>query len=505
MSTRSLLQRVSATTLMLSLQAVCLAQAVGWRGDTTGNYPDAVGPVHFSDGGPKLAWKLELPGKSSSTPVPVADRLIVPSDPHWLLAVRARDGEVLWREDMSLGKVFSEKELADRLAEFARQVARRGELVSQLSHLTDRLAKEPTDTDALRRQIAQLKHTIACLPDKVPDPTRNHKTHKHVGASCPTPVSDGKRVVAVFDSGLVACRDIDGKTFWNQWLSPPSKGYGQSMSPALAGSRVGVHVDDVLYALDLSDGSVTWSAPLTQHQGSPVAIRVDKRWVFLTTEGKVFDAEDGKVLASLGFPAMMKFNTPVVAGQRAYWVSEGKFLVTVTFSADDAGGIRVRKRHIHIPKGVYYASVLVTGESAWLWDNANYSLKDKTLHHVDLAKGKVLWSKTFGKDLPGWAYPSPTAAGPLVYVAGDGGTLAVLRPGTKRREVGPGKFADVPTVELLNRVTLEPFRSCPVFAGRRMYIRGDKYLWAFQATEEDVKAANPPASKPEAPKLDLEL
>ena len=65
----------------------------------------------------------------------------------------------------------------------------------------------------------------------------------------------------------------------------------------------------------------------------------------------------------------------------------------------------------------------------------------------------------------GTCYPSPTIAGPYIYFGGEGGNTVVL-------DTGDG------LVEVANN-TLEKYRSSPLFAGSRMYLRGFSALYCI--------------------------
>ena len=152
--------------------------------------------------------------------------------------------------------------------------------------------------------------------------------------------------------------------------------------------------------------------------------------------------------------------------------------VTATFKPKGKGEVSIRKSHKGITGGAYYASQVVFDNKAALWNNVDYSKKQKTLDVIDLKNGKKLFSKKL--TARGWAYASPTYAGGFLYVAGDAGACHVLFPhtgasGFEMKEVACNQ--------------LEPFRSCPVFEGERLYIRTLKGLWCFQASDEDMALA----------------
>ncbi len=82
---------------------------------------------------------------------------------------------------------------------------------------------------------------------------------------------------------------------------------------------------------------------------------------------------------------------------------------------------------------------------------------------IDATNGQVLYEQKL--QLPPAMYPAVTLAGNLLYVSNEKGTTVLVKPGRQYEEVG--------------RLTLEPFRCCPVFASSRVYIRTLKSLFCL--------------------------
>ncbi len=92
-----------------------------------------------------------------------------------------------------------------------------------------------------------------------------HSQALHTSASpaAPTPVTDGRRVIAYFPSfGLIAF-DRDGVELWRHPLALLPIAFGTGTSPILAGGRVvlqrdGASADAELLALDAASGQLAW-------------------------------------------------------------------------------------------------------------------------------------------------------------------------------------------------------------------------------------------------------
>jgi hypothetical protein len=86
---------------------------------------------------------------------------------------------------------------------------------------------------------------------------------------------------------------------------------------------------------------------------------------------------------------------------------------------------------------------------------------------LEAATGAIVYQR--GLNLGATAYPSFCLAGGKVFASSESGKTVVFEPGKEYREVAAN--------------TLESFRSTPVFAGSRIYIRGLTHLWCLGTGE----------------------
>src|SRR5262249_16876442 len=90
--------------------------------------------------------------------------------------------------------------------------------------------------------------------------------HPKTSMAAPTPVSDGRLVVALFATNDLVCLDLDGRVCWLRALHEehpgPTDGRGLAASPGLVGDTVVVHVENqnVSFAagIDLRTGANRW-------------------------------------------------------------------------------------------------------------------------------------------------------------------------------------------------------------------------------------------------------
>jgi outer membrane protein assembly factor BamB len=100
---------------------------------------------------------------------------------------------------------------------------------------------------------------------------RNTPIYKANDAASPTPVSDGKNVIAFFaDLGLISY-DATGKERWRLPLGPFHSFYGMAGSPVLAGNTLVLVADQrmnsFILAVDARNGKVLWKTDRTNYEG----------------------------------------------------------------------------------------------------------------------------------------------------------------------------------------------------------------------------------------------
>ena len=83
---------------------------------------------------------------------------------------------------------------------------------------------------------------------------------------------------------------------------------------------------------------------------------------------------------------------------------------------------------------------------------------------IDAATGKVVYEKEL-KFGGAQTYPSVTLAGRYIFLSRESGATLVFKPGREPEQVAENQ--------------LELFRSCPVFIGKRMYVRTAGHLYCI--------------------------
>ena len=432
---------------------------VGWRGDGTGSFPSASPPLHWAANS-NVVWKTKLPKWSNASPILVGDRLFVCAEPASLICLAAADGRILWQADHTYADLLPadqreqarEKEkravdLSGKVEKLDRQIKAKEK---QLTNVAEN-ARAPLqqELEQARKELEPLRAESGALAACLPPPT-----HPINGFATPTPASDGRWVYALFGNGVAAGYDLEGHCRWSRLIHRPAQGWGHSTSPLLVSDKLIVQIEQRLTALDCATGSNLWEAAVDHHWGSPVRARVGDADVVVTAGGDFVKVSDGAVLARR--LSKLDYCTPLVEGSVAYFVENGGKAIQLPA----AMGEKFEAKALWETKPEndrYYASPILCEGRLW------GIMQKSVLSLIDSTSGVVVASSPL--NLGGTVYPSITRAGAYVYVSSDNGRTVVFKAGRQLDAVATN--------------SLEGFRTCPLFIGPRMYVRGLEHLYCI--------------------------
>lgn len=276
-----------------------------------------------------------------------------------------------------------------------------------------------------------------------------------VSRSAPTPVVDGERVYAVFESGDVITLDHEGTLLWQRSFvrdyGPIQGPHGYASSPVLVDELVVLQVvhagPSYVLALDRTDGQTRWKSehPSQTAWSTPaVAQAGTKKVVIVSASGSVrgFDAASGQTLWVF---------TGVTGNSTASPTVFGRYLVIGSSSEPGGGGraaagpptgsvaLRLSADATEPPElhwsstkvSAGYASPLVVDSFVYFVSRAG------VLQCVDLESGKVLWQHR----LPGEAWASPVAAGDRVAVFCKHGPVVMLESAPTLKLLGESQVS----------------------------------------------------------------
>ncbi len=406
-----------------------------WRGPhATGAAVNGNPPLEWSET-KNVRWKVEIPGRGSSSPIVWGDKLFV------LSAVPA--GIDATASHTPRGAVTPR--------------APHRFVVMAIDRRTGKTIWERTATEA------------------VPHESSHPDNGTWASASATT---DGEHIIASFDSFGYYAYDMNGTLVWQKDLGDKRmrNEFGEGSTPALHGNHLVVVWDhfvpgaSFITALDKRTGQElwrakrdeidTWATPLIIEHGGRAQVIVNGM-----NKLRSYDLETGAVVWEAPGTTMNPIPSPVFA--------DGMVFATSGFRGNNLKAIRIADA-----KGDQAGSKAIVWSldrdtpyvpSPVLYDGFLYILKSNSpiLSVFDAKTGKPYYQL---QRLAGLSevFSSPVGAAGRVYITGRDGNTVVLRNG--------GTF-DVIAKNVLD----DGFDASPALVDSEMYMRGYRYLYSLGA------------------------
>lgn len=378
----------------------------GWRGNGDGVVGGGPALPTYWDAHRNRAWRVPLSRPGSGSPVVWEDRvlLVQPAERSTaMMCFRRRDGSIAWRVDLA------------------------------------------------RIQNATIRSPVSTMQA----PSRG-------GA---TPVTDGRRVVAVLGS-VVWCLDLDGRELWRRDVENRDPSVGLPASPVLAGDLclVALRETERIEALDLVTGLTRWSVPLERVARS-----------LPLSEGSVFVADGGALRALRTVDGREAWRGAVDGVPSRFGpvgVTDGLLLPAPgrgvslweppsagpAASAGKAWSRRWENRSV----GNVCSSAVASAERVFLLDDAGDVLC------LDRRDGRELGRRRLRESMSvSGSWTAPILASGLLYVANESGDVVVL-------EADPGLG-----LKAVNRLG-EGLSSSPAASDGSLFLRTDLALWCLR-------------------------
>jgi outer membrane protein assembly factor BamB len=292
--------------------------------------------------------------------------------------------------------------------------------------------------------------------------------HRRSTFAGPSAITDGTKVFAYFGPEGLYAFDVTGKPLWNVVEKFHTMGLGTGTSPVLHENLVIIQRDQdeqtsVVVAYDKATGKEVWKTPrpVDISWSTPVLVTVDGRTELVTNASQHvigYDASTGREL----------WRTRGVESNAIHGPLVGKGLVVVTagFPAKRIVAIRPgnqpddRRIAWEYTKGTgYVLTNILYGDYVYL------STDNGILTCLDAATGKVMYE--------GGRPPKPThfmgsavAYNGLIAMTSQDGDTYMIKAGPKH------EIVRVNTID-------EPVYSSAALANGRVYIRGEKHLFAI--------------------------
>jgi outer membrane protein assembly factor BamB len=433
-------QRTEGATADLSRQSGAAATAAErfwaqWRGPyATGVSKFADPPTEWSET-KNIRWKVEIPGRGSSSPVIWGERMFLLSAvPIGLdrAAAHSPRGGVNPR---------------DRYRFIVLAIDRRtGKTIWQ------RTAREEQPREA---------------------------THQDNGTyASSSAITDGTRVYAWFESQGMYVYDMDGTLLWSKDLGDKTmrNQFGEGSTPVLAGGRIVIVWDHLggsfIVSLDAATGRElwrqsrdeidTWATPLVVDQGGrPQAVVPGKNKI------RSYDLETGDIVWESKGVTMNPIPSPVFG--------DGMVFVTSGFQGNNLKAVRLAtaKGDITGTDSIVWTLDRDTPyvPSPLLYDGVLYLLKTNSgiLSAFDAATGKPHYQLQRLDGLPE-VFSSPVGAKGRVYITGRDGVTHVIRHGSTYAMLAKNKLDD-------------GFDASPALVDKAIYLRGYQNLYCIAAPD----------------------
>jgi len=294
-----------------------------------------------------------------------------------------------------------------------------------------------------------------------------------------TPATDGRILVAFFGSQGLYAYSVDGKLLWKKDLGHldvgaydiPSYEWGTASSPVIHDGKVIVQVDtskdDYLLALEAKTGRELWRTPREElpSWGTPTVVTAAGRTEIVTNSSNFvygYDIESGRELWRLGGSSQITAPTPIFTPE-AIIVTSGRrptapiLAIKPGATGNITGTASVLwskvQRGAYMPTPVIYGDQLYVLGNAGIFDSYNYRTGEEIYRARLLHKGSGFSA-------------SPVISDGRLYASSEDGDIFVVKTG--------------PAFEVLAQNAMgEPLMATPAIAGRTMFVRGQRTLWAI--------------------------
>ncbi len=293
------------------------------------------------------------------------------------------------------------------------------------------------------------------------------KVMEATGYAAPTPVTDGRRVYAIFANGDLAALDFEGRVRWARSLGIPKNSYGHASSLAMYQDRLIVQFDQGirdeelsrLFALDAATGRTIWQhvRDVPNSWSSPIVMYVDDQAQIITCADpwvKANSPADGSLLWQADNLRGDVGPSPVFVGHTVYAANE--FPGVAAIRADGQGDVSQTHLLWEADLGAPdTASPLATEELVLLV--ASYGI----LTCYDAVEGgDPLWELDFDASF----VSSPTLVGDQILLLGEDGEFYVVEATAEEGQIVAENHLGEPCV------------TSPIVSNGRIIVRGEHHL-----------------------------
>jgi outer membrane protein assembly factor BamB len=297
--------------------------------------------------------------------------------------------------------------------------------------------------------------------------------HRKSSYAASTPATDGKMVYAFFGSEGLYAYDFKGKLAWKADLGKiGTVGMGTGTSPILFENLVIVQADEenatasYIVAFDKKTGKEVWKTPrkVQVSWSTPLLIKTARRAELITsgTESIIsYDPATGKELWTHKGVESNAIPSPVANSEMVYLVAGYPAKIAVAIRLGGSGDLtgtpnvpwKYAKGTAYVPSPILYGDYL-------------YLTTDRgILTCIDAKTGEVKYEG--GRiPIPATFTASPVAFDGKILLTSEDGDTFIVKAGPKHEVIGTNSVG-------------EPVYASPAIADGRIYIRGEKNIYAI--------------------------
>ena len=305
------------------------------------------------------------------------------------------------------------------------------------------------------------------IAPELPEQERIREDH---GYASSTPAADSERVYVFFGKTGVFAFNHDGRELWRAKVGSRINGWGSAASPVLHRDLVLVNASvesESLVALNKLTGQETWRAGgIKEAWNTPLLVEVagGKRELVIPIFGKVlaFDPDSGQSLWNCDTGIGWYMCPSPVAHEGVVYSIGGRTGGGLAVRAGGRGDVTASHGLWRLSKG--------SNVSSPIYHDGHLYFAHENLGVVNCGEaktGKIVYEERLAPS-PGQIYSSPVLAdGKLYYVSRRGGVFVL---------------AAKPIFELLARNGLgdsSTFNASPAISGDQLFLRSDRFLYCL--------------------------
>ena len=303
-------------------------------------------------------------------------------------------------------------------------------------------------------------------------PATKIKTFSDTGMAAPTPTTDGRRIYAIFGTGLLVALDFEGREVWVRNLGVPDSLYGFASSPILYDDLLLIQFDQgsdseegksKLLGIDTSNGKIRWEVtrPVANSWASPSLIETGGRAMLIAcgeTWVIAYDPSSGKELWRADVLMSDIAPSPAFGGGLVFATNDGAALFAIR--PDGTGD--VTKTHV---AWNYDDGMPDTSSPVADGERVLQATSGGLVTCINTEDGSLLWEEF----LDSGSIASPILAGENVYLFGEDGVTRIYEWGDSARRIDEGEVG-------------EHVMATPAFVASRIYLRGAEHLFCIGRT-----------------------